>query len=56
MNTSGAIMKVAANKTAPALSNLESGFRRMFRTVCAELRRGIELAGEKYMNGMVPPL
>jgi len=34
----------------------EGAFRRMLRTVGAELRRGLELANQKYTHGMLPPL
>ncbi|MCS0591835.1 hypothetical protein ACFQ09_12675 [Massilia norwichensis] len=51
-------MKIAATTTATtsARASSESAIRRVFRAFCAELRRGIELTGQKYLNGMVPPL
>ncbi|WP_273029390.1 hypothetical protein [Massilia timonae] len=52
-------MKVIVTKAVSSsalLSSLLGKLRRVFRAACASLRRGIELSGEKYMNGMIPPL
>jgi hypothetical protein len=58
MNLKELYMKIAATTTATtsARASSESAIRRVFRAFCAELRRGIELTGQKYLNGMVPPL
>jgi hypothetical protein len=53
----GAAMKVATttNTTSPRQTS-ESAFRRLLRTLRAELRRGVQLTCEKYQHGMLPPL
>jgi hypothetical protein len=45
-----------ATNTTPSRLNSESAFRRLFRTVSTQLLRAIDLAGEPYKHGMLPPL
>jgi len=48
----------AYTNTAADSRNVETQgvFSRWFRTFRAELRRAIELAGEPYTHGIMPPL
>ncbi len=44
------------NKATDAASlTSENAVGGLFRTICAELRRGLELAIEKYDHGIMPP-
>jgi hypothetical protein len=45
-----------AYTAAPTALPQTGTLRRLCRTFCTELRRAIELAGEPYQNGMMPPV
>ena len=46
----------AYTATPTALPHTSGTLSRLFRKFCTELRRAIELAGEPYQNGMMPPV
>jgi hypothetical protein len=50
-------MRVAtsATNTTGSREKPESAFRRTFRRFFVQLRRSLELSGENYRNGMLPP-
>jgi hypothetical protein len=54
----GASMNAATTATDTTSSGLnsESAVRHIFRTICAEMRRAVELAVGAYGQGFAPPL